>query len=786
MLSVMGWQEIYHGLEDKWYSFLDSLDQKGIPVYGVVDPIDKVVPSLMVAAGGIFLLLLLLMLPLLGVMGGTDVVLTFNDSQERAISGMSVDITTGNDVRTLTTNSVGKIILKGVGIGSEIEIEVNDPQYQPLSQKEKIMEGNQKLVFTLTPKKIVPTALSFQFVDGGYQSLAGKTLYISLTCANGNTPEQNTYTVTNGILTLTPTEECASLVGGISGNGIQTKDGVLFSAANAIISLSTLNVEKGKAKITVKSAEDNSILENMDVELVSAQGLSMQTLTTNSFGVAVFQDVPVDEYYVSVTDGAGEYALSTSSTFTLSANQTTPIEVSMSKQIQGTLNVSVNARTTNAWIPNATVKLIRKSDNKLLASKITETTNTPISFDVSERGPFLLTATHTDYLSDTKEIATVSGNQTVVFSLEKLTAQNSGKIMVHVEDEDKLNVDNAQVMLYDAASGFLYHAANASITDSNGNAKFSGVPSGNYFARATKYPAGPSDSSNFTTDKSISANVNVTLTIGQAIVQAVVNDADGKPIPFATVQFVTDGTDECPPAKCAVQTDAQGSAQKSFKADRKIYIRASATGYTSYASASYQLYPAQTRMIEVKLPKTILGQLPKINFIDVRDPVTGTRATDMKAGKTYEAVFQMQIPSALQNVQRGGFHIRVGNEELLENDVLQIVGVNAPGAVVVRGTSYQPSIAFEDGDELNLTNGDAKWINATFNVLDPGMYEISVLVRVSPDAGMLDELAFHYRAWVEDDDSTYLRDPMDVVLGTGQTSTQKEGQYAETYQKIYF
>lgn len=781
----MGWQEIYHSAEDKWYALLDSLDQKNIPVYHVIDPIDKVVPSLLVASIFLLAILGLFILPLIGIGGGSDVVLSFTDTQGRAISGLSVGITIGNESTARVTNSVGKIVLKGVSTGTEIMIDVEDVQYQTLSTKEKVSERNQTLTFTLTPRRVVPAQLTFQFVDGGNQSLSGKTLFVSLACANGATPEQAQHTVTNGILILNTDEECGTYVGTISGNGIQTKDGVLFTSANAIISLSTLSTEKGKAKITVRSADDDAVLENMDVELISAQGTSIQTITTNSFGVAIFNDIPVGEYYASVSDGAGEYALTTTGTFSLSANQTTPVDVSLGKQVQGTLRISVTSKTGNAWIANAVVKLIRKSDNKLLASKTTTTENTPIALDVSERGPFLLTASHADYLSETKEIASVLGEQTVAFALEKLTAQNSGRIVVNVVDEDNLNVDNAQVMLYDAASGFLYHAANPAITDSNGNAKFTGVPSGNYFARATKYPAGPSDSPAFQTDKSIAAQTKLTLTIGQAAVQATVKDVDGRPIPFATVEFLTDGTDECLANKCAVQTDALGVVSRSFKADRKVYVRARAAGFTTYSSASYQLYPAQTRVIEVKLPKTILGQTPRISFVDVRDPVTGTRATDMKSGKTYLAVFQLQVPSALQSLEGGGIMLRVGREELIENDILAITGINAPGAVVVKGTTYQPGIDFEDGDELNLTNGNAKWTTLRWNTMEPGVYEVSALVRVSEEASNLDELPFYYRAWVEDG-STYLRDPADVTLGTSQTSALKEGQYAESYQKIYF
>ena len=55
--SVKGF---YYNLEDKWYDVLDALDKKQVPVYKIIDPIDKIIPSFL-----LFILLLLFILILL-------------------------------------------------------------------------------------------------------------------------------------------------------------------------------------------------------------------------------------------------------------------------------------------------------------------------------------------------------------------------------------------------------------------------------------------------------------------------------------------------------------------------------------------------------------------------------------------------------------------------------------------------------------------------------------------------------------------------------------------------
>ena len=57
----------YYFLEDKWYSLLDKID-KHAPIYKVIDPIDRVIPSFVLFLLVILFLLIRPMVPAKNVM----------------------------------------------------------------------------------------------------------------------------------------------------------------------------------------------------------------------------------------------------------------------------------------------------------------------------------------------------------------------------------------------------------------------------------------------------------------------------------------------------------------------------------------------------------------------------------------------------------------------------------------------------------------------------------------------------------------------------------------------
>ncbi|HZX19557.1 MAG TPA: hypothetical protein VFF13_00920, partial [archaeon] len=68
-------KDIYYKWEDKYYDFLDQLEGQKIPVYKVVDPIDKVFPSfllllILIFLFGVALFFILLAVVFPGLLGG--------------------------------------------------------------------------------------------------------------------------------------------------------------------------------------------------------------------------------------------------------------------------------------------------------------------------------------------------------------------------------------------------------------------------------------------------------------------------------------------------------------------------------------------------------------------------------------------------------------------------------------------------------------------------------------------------------------------------------------------
>ena len=65
---------ILQTVEAPWYSLLDFLEGKGLPVYNVIDPIDERIPSVLVAIGILILLLGGILFLLLGTGGGQETI----------------------------------------------------------------------------------------------------------------------------------------------------------------------------------------------------------------------------------------------------------------------------------------------------------------------------------------------------------------------------------------------------------------------------------------------------------------------------------------------------------------------------------------------------------------------------------------------------------------------------------------------------------------------------------------------------------------------------------------
>ncbi len=138
----------YFFLEDKWYSALDKINTK-IPVYKVIDPIDRVVPSFI-----LFLLLILFLLILIGHF---------------------IQFATPYDVTIITSSSTTKVFLSGVNVGGEL----NGTDFSGKTDSDGefffIVEGTSRNFFGIIWSLIIPSEINFS----GYVN-ASKEGYIKI------------------------------------------------------------------------------------------------------------------------------------------------------------------------------------------------------------------------------------------------------------------------------------------------------------------------------------------------------------------------------------------------------------------------------------------------------------------------------------------------------------------------------------------------------------------------------------------------------------------------------
>ena len=108
-------KEFYGKMEDGYYSLLDSIQGKGVPVYRVVDAIEGAnIPSFPIAVILAFLVLFGLYSVIAGALGGATLSVSVQDSDLNPVRGATVTVTdaAGNPVGLQATDDEGLAVLK--------------------------------------------------------------------------------------------------------------------------------------------------------------------------------------------------------------------------------------------------------------------------------------------------------------------------------------------------------------------------------------------------------------------------------------------------------------------------------------------------------------------------------------------------------------------------------------------------------------------------------------------------------------------------------------------------
>ena len=173
----MGLKDIYYYFEEKYYAALDRLDEF-IPVNGLVDKIDKVMPSF---ALFLVLLALLVVFGALFFTGGllgpqtASLEILVEDNGGRLIENATVSLT-GSETgiqKELKTLSNGKTLLENVIFGARIDVIVEKMGFKRYITSIVLDEERKTLSVRLEPEILPPPPHTIIFAGPDGQKLVG-------------------------------------------------------------------------------------------------------------------------------------------------------------------------------------------------------------------------------------------------------------------------------------------------------------------------------------------------------------------------------------------------------------------------------------------------------------------------------------------------------------------------------------------------------------------------------------------------------------------------------------
>ena len=735
-------KEWYLSGEEKWYSFWDKVNAH-LPVYGIIDAIDSVVPSF-----ALFLILLIFVLLFFGVVlftgmnqgyeaqftffapNGTDLV--YDSVISFSILEKGISIQDFNQ----RTDADGKIYIKDLIYGQEIEVKANLTRGTYLGSfivdKSMIEEDiTLQTKIDLSPKNriiIVKDALGMNVRE---------PVQLSFYCENrAETPIPETGTTTNSSITVKEPYNCVNLHAKVLGNKFEQRDYVITGNS---YDLYLVPYEPPAVELKVKVRTIDGYPVNDTSFNVTITGDNIYTGKTLDASQSIINVVP-STYTISIADPSLKYAIASR---TISVNEKTEVTISVTKAIRARIKVNVKDKANGNAINEAIVS-IKNSGGKTLEEKTTNTSGIA-EFALTDVADYEITAkkpgdTNGGYFSKAITLNAVSSDANIVLELEKITTANAGRTKVQVVDQDNLPVSNAKVMLkYQETDSIveLNRTTNWAMTDLNGYTTFlAGKVEGLVVAYAIKYPfTGSSNAKLISMDQE--NEFKVIMQVGDSTIKINLTEENGEKIDGTAriVSMTTQGQD-----LSGLISIEQGSALRKIKAGQVIYLAIQSSTYEDYVSEPIMLFPNKTYTFNVMMKKQISE--PRIKFVNVYNSDDAIVRT-LQKGKKYYAKF---ILEADQDYSDALMHFRVGKEELLENDFMQIDKVESVGITrELRGTSYSPTRGYSFDSE-NTTDGYAKWINVEFDNLERGQRVVKAWFDVKKTAPENKELQFFWRA----------------------------------------
>lgn len=778
----MGVKEIYFALEDRYYAGLDWLDHHGMPVYKVVDAIEaQNVPSFPIAAFALLLVVGgLFVLASGGLGGGTSLSVLVQDDTQTPLSGISVQLSgdglSGEALTPRLTDSTGMVAFSNLPPGTMVHITAAGEGYS-IPPASVVLDAGEN-PYTLSGQVTLATkSILLHLYKAGTNESFAQAVALQFACS-GNPAFAPASTITNGQIALDVPGDCGTLTASSSDPGIQLENSTIDVEANQP-SLGVKITPTGNAVLRVTLLDESgSGISGLTTILKSKFGDQLAQKFTDGSGFVQFDGLVPDTYTIfTPADGTnGEFD---SGPFEVSDGS--PVDKTFTVQAASVGEIRLQLVDEGSLAPVAGAKVTLSKGNQSLFTK-TSNDGGQVTFTVSSTNNLNVSIDHPSYLVKSGVAVAVSSAGFASIPMTKATLQNSQIVTVNVIDELGLPVEGAYVALKKSPSGA--SVGTNKITGASGTVLFSSLEEGTYFASA--YKPGFSDqlrSDIFTVKARENVQVPVKLILGNGTLSFVVQGFDGQPLAGATIQPVDAGTQTSIGSE--ITTGVDGSTELTLRADKFAYFVVSEPNHLPFVTIPVQVKKGLTQSVSVELVKDI----QKLEIKPLGTFVNGTPVLEesgLAPGQTYTVRFGLYVPKN-SVFSETGVHIRTGvstdgQTNPIENDDWSIRAVRGAFSKIQEGTTYTPPAGLGI-DAQHLTSADAKWTNAIFAPMHEGLTIVEVDVTVKDTAVQGADLPLYYRAWGKT--GSYVRFPVDAVLGGSESVAEKQGLYANANLKLY-
>ncbi len=779
----MGLKEAYFAVEDKYYAFLDWLDRHGIPVYKVVDGIEaQNIPSFPIA---VFLLALvvggLFVFVVPSIAGGSRLTVLVQGETQNPLKGISVQLSgeglSGDALSPRLTNEEGRATFSNLPVGKRVTITATGEGYDIPSQTIILDTGTNEQSLTgqaLSPSK----SILLRLYKTGTNELLTEPVQLSFSCSNNSTFTQQP-TITNGQISLDVPGDCGALSAEPVAGNVSLEESIIdLEDAEPSLSVNITPTGNGELAVFVVNESGNGV-SGLTVNLKSKFGDLLATKFTDTTGFTEFTGLVPDTYtlFISADGTYGEL-----DSGLIEVNDVAAVQKTLTVQPASVGEVRLQLVDESSLSPVANAKVTLSRGTQILTTKTTNEGG-QVTFSVSSTNNLTASIDHPTYLIKTVSVNVSTAGYTQI-PLTKATLQNSQIVTVRVADELGQPVENAYVSLKKSPSGAA--VGTNKITGASGTVVFSSIEEGTYFASA--YKPGFSDqlrSEIFSVKARENVETSVKLVLGNGTVVITVKGFDGQPLAGATVQ-PKDATTHERIGGSDITTGVDGTTEITLRADKYAYFVVQEPNHLPFVTLPLQIKKGITQSIEVGLLKDI----QKLEIVPLGTFVNGQPVLEesgLAPGQTYTIRFGIHVPSN-SIFSEIGAHLRTGNAtdgqtNPIQNDAWFIHAVRGAYSKIQKGTTYTPPSGLGI-DGQHLTSADSKWVNVVFSSVYEGVTLLEIDATVKDTAIQGTDLPLYYRTWGKT--GSYVRFPVDAVLGGSESVSEKQGLYANANLKLYF